>query len=326
MTENSPNVMIPTPERPTEALVTGATGGIGRVLLPELLERGYRVTVLSRREGPGWLHQLDVKVIRGDITLPDTLPAVTENVDVVIHLAGLLRGHLADLYRVNVEGTANLVEACEGRSIRRFIYPSSLLVQQLHGPGRVSEDAPCNPNTHYGKSKLAAEQTLLSAWERSGLPVVILRCGTVITNTSRLRWLVPWLKWRLPLISIPNLVHLVHINDVVQAILLSLNPDIPGGHVFNIADEKPIRGNEVMQSLARAAMAPPPWHFPIGAVKGLVALSERLARLIGARPALTSDMLAVALTNHAGSIEKAKSVLGFEPRHPFVVRELTDLL
>jgi nucleoside-diphosphate-sugar epimerase len=143
--------------------LTGSTGFIGRHLLRELPKRGYRLRVLLRR--PTALPTNTASAVIGDIARPQNMSAALQDVDVVVHSAGLahaMSGIPEDDYRViNTEATINLARAAGRAGAKRFIFLSSIRAQS--GPsadGVLSEAIEPNPTDAYGRSKLAAERGL----------------------------------------------------------------------------------------------------------------------------------------------------------------------
>jgi nucleoside-diphosphate-sugar epimerase len=140
--------------------LTGSTGFIGRHLLRELPKRGYRLRLLLRR--PTSLPANTASAVIGDIARPQNMAAALQDVDAVIHSAGLahaMSGIPEDDYRViNTEATINLARAAKRAGAKRFIFLSSIRAQCGPSADAVQTEAlEPRPTDAYGRSKLAAE-------------------------------------------------------------------------------------------------------------------------------------------------------------------------
>jgi nucleoside-diphosphate-sugar epimerase len=143
--------------------LTGATGFIGRHLLRELPQRGYRIRVLLRR--PAEVPPEASSAVIGDIASPRNMNAALRDVDAVVHSAALahaMSGQPEDDYRtINTEATIGLARAAERAGVKRFVFLSSIRAQSGPTADRVlTEEDPPAPTDAYGRSKLAAEQGL----------------------------------------------------------------------------------------------------------------------------------------------------------------------
>ena len=165
-------------------LVTGATGHIGNVLVRKLLVQGEKVrTLIWRGEDTSPLKNLEVEQVTGDVLDPASLEPAMRGVDTVYHLAGIISimpGRNPFVWRVNMEGTRNVLEAARHASIRRLIYTSSIhaIARAPHG---VTMDESLgfdqnNPYGEYDRSKAAASLEVQKA-ASSGLDAVIV-CPT----------------------------------------------------------------------------------------------------------------------------------------------------
>jgi len=145
-----------------KVLVTGASGFLGSHIAERLASDGHQVRLLLRPTSSRRFLDFPYEVALGDVTEPASLAGAVAGVDTIIHAAGLVKARgQQEFYRVNAAGTAHLIEAAQAANptLRRFIYVSSLAA---HGPspdGRPRPlDAPPNPITAYGRSKLAGEE------------------------------------------------------------------------------------------------------------------------------------------------------------------------
>ena len=161
-------------------LVTGATGFIGSAVARELSKIGTKIRCLVRATSN--LKNLDglrVEIAIGDIRDSNSLQRALKGCDSVYHLAAVYASWLPDpglMYRVNEEGTRNVMSACQAAGIQKIVYCSSVAALGAHGKIPADESAQFNLNStqdHYHISKYRAEQVALE-FARSGLPVVIV--------------------------------------------------------------------------------------------------------------------------------------------------------
>ena len=163
-----------------KVLVTGGSGFLGSWVCELLSKRGDDVTALVRRtSNTKHLKTLsNVTLAEGAVEDARSVEAAAKGIDAIIHCAGLVKARDEDeLFRVNVEGTKNLVRAAKEHGAKRFVQVSSL---EASGPSRdgspVDRDQE-RPVTAYGRSKLAGEKAALEA--KDDLHVVVLRPGAI---------------------------------------------------------------------------------------------------------------------------------------------------
>ncbi len=170
-----------------KVLITGATGFVGGQLAVELVRRGQTVRVLRRGNSSlVGLAGLDVEDFIGDILDRDAVMRAVEGCDVVYHVAAVSsywRARREQIYRVNVDGTRNVVDACLHAGVQRFVHTSSAAAIGMTRDGRpADEDTPFDPQLEqfaYGHSKYLAEQEVQRGVAR-GLPAVVVNPAVVI--------------------------------------------------------------------------------------------------------------------------------------------------
>jgi nucleoside-diphosphate-sugar epimerase len=180
-------------------LVTGATGFVGSHVAQALVEAGYEVRCGARATSDlRWISGLDTERVPLDVRgKPEDISRAVENVDVVVHAAGITRARRPeDYYSVNAEGTRRIATAALRAGVRRFVLISSLAARGPDGPATGD-----HPESDYGRSKLEAETHLLAVGGR--MEAVLLRPAAVygprdtdllpLFRLANAGWLpVPW--------------------------------------------------------------------------------------------------------------------------------------
>lgn len=302
-------------------LVTGGTGFIGSFLVERLVNRGDWVRCLVLEgESLGRIGQLSVQWHYGDLCRRETLTQAVRSVDYVYHLAGVKQAwDEAQYFRVNLEGTKNLLEAClsENRTLKRFLFTSSQAAAGPSHEGRpLTEDDACMPRTAYGRSKRAAEEYLLA--HRSELPITIVRLALVYgpTNVTTEKGL-QMARWRF-IPKIDQYINLIHIQDVIEALILAAEHERARGQLYFITNAEPVSLQDVVEQTLklqnRTGCVVP---IPRWLLKLVAQLGSRYRTWIDRplRPLNMRDELDDLLHKYwICSGEKAKRELGFEPR------------
>ncbi|MCF6434696.1 SDR family oxidoreductase [Pseudoalteromonas sp. MMG022] len=170
-------------------LVTGATGYKGTVLVPKLLDKGYRVIALDTQWFGNFLPEHDnLSVIKGDVR--QTADVDLEGVDSIIHLASIANDPCGDLdpkltWEVSALATMQLADKAKRQGIKQFIYASSGSVYGVKEEEQVTEDLTLEPISEYNKTKMVAERVLLSYAD--DMTVQIVRPATVCGLSARMR-------------------------------------------------------------------------------------------------------------------------------------------
>jgi dTDP-4-amino-4,6-dideoxygalactose transaminase/nucleoside-diphosphate-sugar epimerase len=178
-------------------LVTGGAGYLGSVLVPNLLDEGYEVTVFDRflfgKEplAPVADHPR-LKLIEGDTTQLGKHNGFLEGMDAVIHLAAFSNDPSCDLkpeltQRVNFDATTELARRAARAGVRRFIFASSCSVYGSNPSPTVDEQSELHPVSLYAQKKVEAEQALF-ALPAPGMTITALRMATLYGLSPRMRF------------------------------------------------------------------------------------------------------------------------------------------
>jgi nucleoside-diphosphate-sugar epimerase len=313
------------------SLVTGATGFIGRHLLAQLAQDGQQVRALYRDEQKRRQYLVHgEEAIRGDVCDSGAVRAAVSGVEAIYHCAAAHSTCSADEIRLtNLASVECLLEAVRSAApTARVVLLSSLNVLGNESFVSATEDAPRRA-THdlHVDLKIAAEEEAERAIA-SGLNIFMLRPGLVYgqgdPHLAKLAGAVARGKFVF-IGSRDNIVPLVHVSDLVQAMVLAANAPANTSRVFNITDGSATTIGELVSLLARAVGVPAPMRV-------LPAVVPRLAvtvfGLIGREGPITRGALRFLGASRHVDIGRARTQLGYEPRVQIEqgIAELADWL
>jgi 2-alkyl-3-oxoalkanoate reductase len=295
--------------------LAGATGVIGRRLLPMLVGAGHEVTAMTRREeGAAALRQAGAVTAICDVFDADAVAAAMQSArpEVVVHeLTDLptnldprkLEEQTAGNDRIRTEGTLNLVKAACAAGARRMVAQSIAFAYPPGGGIRHEEDPLWDEAPWpWSRSVKALRELENAVVNTGGLEGLVLRYGWFYGPGSAYasdgHFAGEARKRRLPVVgSGTGIFSFIHVDDAAGATLIAVERGAPG--IYNIVDDEPAPMREWVPAYAAAMGAKPPRHVPVW-----------LARLIGGRYAAN---MSTALSG--ASNEKAKSELGWAPRY-----------
>jgi predicted dehydrogenase/nucleoside-diphosphate-sugar epimerase len=325
------------PSRPTRTqaavVVTGANGLLGRALVRRLLDRGERLRLFVRREpSPEVAGHPLVEVVIGDLGDPAAVRRGLGGATTVFHCGAAMFGAWPAHESGTIEGTRNVIAACLDHGVGKLVHVSSLSV--LHNAALagtvVTESSPLEPRPEergaYSRAKREAEALVREAVDAKGLPAVILRPGHIWTEQGPL--LSPAVGMRagrlLLMLGDPGvLLPLVHVDDVVSALFLAREADVPPGSVFHLVDDDPISRKELAR-LYRDAREPSLRivHVPMGVATTAAGLLTGVTRAMGRPLGPSPYRLRAGVAPLRFDCTKARQELGWRP----AVKSRTALL
>jgi len=301
-------------------LVTGATGFIGWHVARKLLARGDQVRALARPSSQ--VRELDVEVVRGDLRDPESLERAAMGCGVVFHVAAdyrLWAKDASELYRSNVDGTRNVLEAARKCGVERVVYTSTVGCIGIPENGLGTEDTSVkleDMKGAYKRSKFQAEQVALE-FARSGFPVVIVNPTAPIgdhdfkpTPTGKI--VLDFLKGAMPA-YVDTGLNFVDAGDTAEGHLLACERGRPGDRYILGSENLTLR--QMLERLAQVTGGHAPrWRIPHALAYAAGVASTGWANLTGHEPRVPIDAVKMARTKVFVSLDKAKRDLGFNPQ------------
>ena len=312
----------------TNILITGASGFIGSYIVEEALRQGMDTWAAVRKSSSKeYLRDERIHLLELDLSSRERLVQQLEgfSFDYIVHAAGVTKSlHAEDFWKVNTEGTKNLVDAILQLQmpIKRFVYLSSL---SIFGPiaekrpyREITEDDTPKPNTAYGKSKLEAERYLDSIG--NNFPYIVLRPTGVYGPREKDYFLMAKsIKGHMDF-SVGfrrQDITFVYVQDVVQAVFLAFDHGMSGRKYF-LSDGKVYQSsafsNYIHKELGR------PWWIrikaPIWVLRVVTSIGERIGHLTGKITALNKDKYHILKQrNWRCNIEPTMDELGYHPHY-----------
>jgi len=313
-------------------LVTGATGFLGSHLTRLLADRGHRVRVLVRPTSRlDAIAGVPCEIVQGDVRDRASLASAVRGVDRVFHAAADYRLSARDpreIYETNVTGTRNLLDACRGAELDRFVYTSSVATIKAHSKGYSTSGAVPGggplPNEsdsaslddmvgHYKRSKLLAEQEVLAAAD--DIPIVVVNPTAPVgpgdwkpTPTGRI--IVDFMRGRM-LAYVKTGLNLVPVEDVAAGHLLAAERGATGQKY--ILGGVNMQLKEIFDALAAITGRPAPSvRIPHSLAIAVAHVSEIIARAGGRDPMVPLEGARMASLTMFVDTSKARRELGFE--------------
>ncbi len=310
-------------------LVTGASGFIGGRLVQRLRGEGVAVRAFVRASSDvARLEQLGVKLSIGDLADGDSLDRAAEGCQHVFHCGALVSdwATIAEIQRVNIDGTGNAARAAARAGAERFVhlsttdiygYPRGVAVTETQTPGRFAN--------WYAETKLAAEREVRRVERATGLPAVILRPATVygpgsadvvgdIARAIRAGHMLLVGRGR-------AVAGLVYVENLIDAALLAVREAAAAGQAFNVTDGLAVTWREFTSDLAAALDAGEvryslPYGMAIALGTALELGYRGVRKLTGITmdPLLSRQAVQVLGRNQDFSNRRLRETLGWSPR------------
>ncbi|MCL4288213.1 MAG: NAD-dependent epimerase/dehydratase family protein [Thermoleophilia bacterium] len=295
--------------------VTGARGFIGRALLERCRASGWAAAGVDREADP------ELGVAAGDTLDPSAWSDMLEGADALVHTAAIVSNSApADaIWTVNVLGTRRVLEAAAAAGVGRFVHLSSVAAFGFDLPEAAAETHPVRPNGNtYVDTKIASEQVVLQAHAAGEIESTVIRPADVYGPGSR-----PWTVLPVEMLRAGRFVlpaggrgrfSPVYVDNLIDGIIAAIESDAAAGHVFTIGDGPSLPAGDFFGHYARMLGGGPPRTLPTPLAVGLGGTVGAVYGLLGKETEVSAQTMRMLARNGGYSIEKARRVLGYEPR------------
>lgn len=305
-----------------KAFVTGGSGFVGRNLIAMLLEQGHEVRALARSEGAQEkVRAAGAEPVPGDLDGVAALREGMRGCNWVFHSAATVNnwGPREEFYRVNVQGTQNVLDAARAAGVGRVVHVSTEAVLAGGGPilnADESRPRAATPLGPYGWSKGEAEARVLAA-NGNGLETVVVRPRFIWGKGDST--LLPAI-----LLGVRSgvfrwfgggryLTSTTHVRNTCEGLLLGAQKGRPG-EIYFVTDGEPVEFRSFITAMLETQGVPAPGgSIPLGLVKALAGVMELAWRALPLKgqPPLTREVLALVGTEVTVSDAKARRELGY---------------
>jgi len=299
-----------------KVLITAAAGNLGGFLTRHLLDTtDLELNLLVHKKDVSDEIRSNKKtlVFRGDLARKETLFPCLENVDVVVHFAGVLFKHNPQKFLpiTNTQYFKNLCEVGIERNVRRII-----LVSFPHVEGGTTKESPAvgrcdgKPDSVHARTRLEEEKYLFEHVKGNGVESVSLRVGMVYGRGIKMidagRWLAK--KWLLGIWKKPTWIHLISTDDFLEATKAAIiKEDVKG--IYHLGDD----GYQTLQEFADIATqewgCKKAWRMPVWLIYGAAALCELQSKIFGTPSPLTKDFITIGMQSYYGDTTRMRREL-----------------
>ncbi len=302
-----------------KTLVTGATGFVGRHLVEALRNRDHSVRILIRNPQKAGDFSAEVETVTGDICDRAALEKAVDGRDVLYHCAAATaEATREEIHRVNLEGLRTLLEVVGASPGKRLVLMSGLNVLGTRNFHEGAEDLPCRKaNEPHGDAKIDGERLALEYHRDHDVDLTILRPGLIygVGDRHLLKLARAIRRGKFVFIgSRHNVVPLVEVSDMVQALMLAGETPRAAGRIYHITDGRPTTIGELVDCIAdmlevRRPKTVLPYFLP--------SLVCRLFELLRKKGPINRTALRFLGTSRYASIQRAREELGYAPRVEF---------
>lgn len=300
---------------PINVLITGAAGNLGGLLAKHLKQNELinLHLMIHKKDVANELKDPKIKIIRADLSKKETLKPALENIDVIVHFAGILFKPNPEKFLpvTNTEYYRNLVDVAIEQKVKRII-----LCSFPHVEGETFPDKPAigkldgKPTSAHARTRLEEEKYMFLKAENNSFEAVSLRLGMVYGRGILMMDVAKLLAkyWILGIWKKPTWVHFISTIDFLKAFENAIiKPNIKG--IYHLGDD----GVQTLQDYFEVACPQwhhkKPWHMPLGLIMTFAKCCEIYSSIFKTRSLLTRDFIKIGYVSYYGDTKRMKEEL-----------------
>jgi nucleoside-diphosphate-sugar epimerase len=314
-----------------KVLISGAAGNLGSRLARSLADSPHHLRLMVHRRplpfDPAPFPR--ISVCRADLEDPESLAKACEDVDCVVHLAGILFRPRPESFlpRTNTTYAANLATAAMDAGVGKFVLISFPHVEGETTPNRPATDRlDQKPDSIHARTRLAAERNLFEECRDGRMTPVVLRAAMVygrgVLMIEAARWLLQHRLlgvWRRPTWN-----HLIALPDFLRGVTAAIESEQARG-IYNLADDEPLTLQDFLDRVAGHWGFSRPWRVPEWSVFATAACCEVFASVFGTVSPFTRDFIRIGMASSVADTSRMKRELLSSLEYP-TLREGLSLL
>jgi len=319
---NTPSASAPPITEQDIVLVTGGTGFTGKVLLRELCSTGATVRVIARassnRDG---LEDLDIEWFTGEVYDQATIEQAMPGVNYIFHVAAAYREAKIDddvYWKVHVQSTQILAHAAvKEPNFKRFVHTSTVGVHGHIDQPPADENYRFAPGDEYQNTKVEAEQWIREFAQENSLPITVVRPAAIYGPGDR-RLLKVFKIAKLPVCPIlgfgyKGLYHLIHVNDLVNFMMLSATLKSTQGEVYICGNEQAMSIHDMIKLISQQLGRQPLFiRLPVTPFFWLGDLCELICKPLNIEPPIYRRRVAFFTKDRSFNTNKMRADTGYE--------------
>lgn len=298
----------------TTVLITGAAGNLGSLLAHHLKDASPLHLMIHNKDVPDELKSgKNIRIFKADLSEKKTLYPALEDVDVIVHFAGVLFKHNPEkfLHTTNVSYFHNLLDVAAQQKVKRVI-----LISFPHVEGESTPEKPAKghldgkPESVHAQTRLQEEKLLFDLCQKNNIEAVSLRVGMVygkgILMVDAAQWfarhclLGVWKK--------PTFIHLISKDDFCDATAAAIYKENITG-VYHIGDDGIQTLQEFLDEITVYCGNKKPWRMPAGLIFSAAQIFEWTSMLFNVKSPLTKDFIRIGMVSYYGDTARMRNEL-----------------